>query len=109
MISTADDGTITLWNRQAETLFGWRPAEVLGKPLSNFVVPPEMREAHRAGLARAAATGTGALLGRRIEINAIDRAGRRFPVELSINRMPGPNGGFSAFLRDISDRRRVEA
>ena len=109
VISTADDGTITLWNRQAETLFGWRPAEVLGKPLSNFVVPPELREAHRAGLARAAATGTGALLGRRIEINAIDRAGRRFPVELSINRMPGPNGGFSAFMRDISDRRRVEA
>jgi PAS domain S-box-containing protein len=109
VISIADDGCITLWNRQAETLFGWRPEEVLGKPLSNFVVPPEMREAHRAGLSRAAATGTGSLLGRRIEISAIDRAGRRFPVELSINRMPGPAGGFSAFMRDISERRRVEA
>jgi PAS domain S-box-containing protein len=109
VISIADDGAITLWNRQAETLFGWRSSEVLGKPLSDFVVPPEMREAHRAGLARAAATGTGSLLGRRIEINAIDRAGRRFPVELSINRMPGAHGGFSAFMRDISERRRAEA
>ena len=109
VVSIADDGTITLWNRQAESLFGWRPDEVLGKRLSDFVVPPEMREAHRTGLARAVATGTGSLLGRRIEINAMDRVGRRFPVELSINRMPGASGGFSAFMRDISERRRAEA
>jgi len=80
---------------------------VLGKPLADFIVPPEMRKAHAEGLARAARTGTGPLLGRRIEINAMDRAGRRFPVELSINRMPG--AGFSAFARDISERRRAEA
>lgn len=109
VISTADDGTITLWNRQAETLFGWSAAEVTGRRLADFVVPPEMRKAHEAGLARAAQTGTGSLLGRRIEIQAIDRAGRRFPVELSISRMPGASGGFSAFLRDISERRRTEA
>jgi PAS domain S-box-containing protein len=108
VISIADDGTITLWNRQAETLFGWQAREVLGKPLSDFIVPPEMRKAHHAGLQRAVATGTGALLGRRIEISTMDRVGRRFPVELSINRMPGAQGGFSAFLRDISERRRSE-
>lgn len=107
VISIGDDGRITLWNAQAETLFGWSAEETLGRSLADFIVPPEMRKAHAEGIARAAKTGTGPLLGRRIEINAIDRAGRRFPVELSINRMPG--AGFSAFARDISDRRRAEA
>lgn len=109
VIGAGDDGRITLWNRQAETLFGWRVDEAIGRTLGELIVPPELRKAHEAGLARAAATGKGALLGKRIEIGTIDRTGRRFPVELSICRMPGSGGGFSAFLRDISDRKRAEA
>jgi PAS domain S-box-containing protein len=109
VISIDDRGLVTLWNMPAERLFGWRADETLGRPLSEFVMPPEMRQAHHEGLRRAAATGTGPLLGRRIEITAMDRVGRRFPVELSINKIPGAAGGFSAFLRDISDRRRAEA
>lgn len=109
VIGAGDDGRITLWNRQAETLFGWRAEEAIGRTLGELIVPPELRKAHEAGLARAAATGRGALLGKRIEIGTIDRSGRRFPVELSISRMPGSGGGFSAFLRDISERKRSEA
>ena len=107
VISIDDEGKVLLWSRQAESLFGWRSDEVMGRSLSEAIVPPELRQAHLEGLRRAVATGSGALLGRRIEITAIDRVGRRFPIELAINRMPG--GGFSAFARDISDRRRAEA
>ena len=101
-------GHITLWNRKAETLFGWSAAEVLHQPLSKFIIPPELVSAHEEGMKRFRETGHGPVLGRRIEITAIDRAGRRFPIELSINKVLGPVPLFSAYLRDISDRRRAE-
>lgn len=101
-------GNITLWNRRAETLFGWSAAEVLQQPLSKFIIPPELVAAHDEGMKRFRETGHGPVLGRRIEITAIDRAGRRFPIELSINKVLGPVPLFSAYLRDISERRRAE-
>ena len=101
-------GHITLWNRKAETLFGWSAAEVLHQPLSKFIIPPELVSAHEEGMKRFRETGHGPVLGRRIEITAIDRGGRRFPIELSINKVLGPVPFFSAYLRDISERRRAE-
>lgn len=109
VISIDRQGLVTLWNRQAQALFGWTSEETRGRPLSEFIIPPELVKAHEEGMARFRETGYGPVLGRRIEIVAKDRSGRRFPVELSINPIPGTEGGFSAFLRDISERRRIEA
>src|SRR5204862_1513945 len=39
-------GRITDWNRQAEETFGWPAIEVLGRPLDEVLIPPEMRSAH---------------------------------------------------------------
>ena len=36
------DGTIRLWNRAAERIFGWKAEEVVGRP--NPIVPPEKQE-----------------------------------------------------------------
>ena len=109
VVSIDQKGLITLWNRQAQALFGWTSEETLGRPLTEFIIPPELAKAHEDGMARFRQTGHGPVLGRRIEITAKDRAGRRFPVELSINLIPGTGGQFSGFIRDISDRRRAEA
>ena len=108
VIGIDNQGRITLWNRQAHALFGWTSEETLGQPLSRFIIPPHLVKAHEEGMARFRQTGFGPVLGKRIEIEARDRAGRQFWVELSINPTPGPGGGFSAFLRDISERRRIE-
>src|SRR2546425_10290820 len=43
-------GRITSWNPQAERLFGWAQAEVLGRLLSETIIPPTYREAHERGL-----------------------------------------------------------
>ena len=73
--------------------------------MGELIVPPELRERHRAGLARYLAGGEPTVLGRRIEIEAIDSAGRRFPVELTITRVAGDGPAlFSGYLRDITDR-----
>lgn len=103
------DGRITSWNPQAERLFGWLESEAMGRLLSETIIPPAYREAHERGLVHFRATGDGPVLGRRIELSALHRDGREFPVELAITpmRLKGATI-FSAFLRDIADRKHAD-
>src|SRR5207253_3210175 len=61
-ISIDSQGAIVDWNRQAETLLGWKRDEVLGRKLADVIIPPAHREAHAKGLARYLATGEGPIL-----------------------------------------------
>lgn len=104
------DGAITGWNPQAERTFGWPRGDVLGRRMADVIVPEDLREAHERGLHRYLDTGHGPVIGRRIEVEAIDRFGRRFPVELSIVAMQMHQEiAFAGFVRDISERKRAEA
>ena len=103
-------GRIVAWNRQAEATLGWSRAEVLGRGLDETVVPPEYREAHRAGIARYLATGEGPALNRRLELSALHRDGRELPIEITLT--PVRWGGecfFAAFLHDITARKQADA
>jgi PAS domain S-box-containing protein len=103
-------GLITDWNHQAEATFGWSGQEAIGRSLAETIIPINYREAHQRGLQRFLATGNGPVLNKRIEITALHRDGREFPVELAISPMQmGQSFIFSAFIRDITDRKRTEA
>ena len=109
VVTCDSDSRIVVWNTGAERIFGWSRDEAVGKRLTDTIIPPEFTEAHEAGMVRFFDTGTGPVLGTRIEIEAQDRSGRRFPVELSINPIPTSAGlSFSGFIRDISDRKETE-
>jgi PAS domain S-box-containing protein len=102
-------GFIIDWNRQAETTFGWRRQEVLGRPLHEIIIPLGYREAHLKGVRRFLVTGEGPLLQRRIEVPALHRDGTEFPAELTIAPLRiGSEWVFSAFLHDITERKRAE-
>ena len=102
-------GRITGWNARAETLFGWSAAQAIGRLLQETIIPPRFREAHRRGLARFAASGSGRMLDRLVEIDAQHRDGYTFPVELTITVLKiDSRNEFTAFLRDISSRRQSE-
>jgi sigma-B regulation protein RsbU (phosphoserine phosphatase) len=109
IVSIDHQGLITEFNPAAEAMFGYTRSDVLGREMAEIIVPPALQSAHRAGLRRYLETGRGELLGQRIEISAVDRAGREFPVELAITRidLPGPPS-FMGSLRDISARRATE-
>ncbi|HEV8441923.1 MAG TPA: PAS domain S-box protein [Steroidobacteraceae bacterium] len=103
-------GRITGWNTQAEKLFGWSRAEALGQDLADLIVPERHREAHRRGLAHYIATGMARVLNKRIEMTAVHREQREFPVELAITPIGfGAELVFSGFIRDITERTRAEA
>ncbi len=102
-------GVITEWNPQAERTFGWSRQETIGQSLSATIVPLEYREAHERGLKHFLATGEGPILNKRFEITACHRDGHEFPVELSISPVRlGETYTFSAFVRDITERKRAE-
>jgi PAS domain S-box-containing protein len=110
VVSIDSHGEITGWNPQAEAVFGWERQEILGRLLTDTIVPHSQRDAHRDGLQRYLQTGEGAVLNKRIELSALRRDGSEFPVELAIT--PIRSGGavtFSAFLRDITERKHAEA
>ena len=109
LVTIDSHGRIELWNKQAELLFGWTHEEVRGKRLDETIIPPALVKAHQDGMRRYHAEGVGPILGKRIEITAINRQGIIFPVELAVSPHAGKYaGGFSAFIRDISDRRRSD-
>jgi len=109
-VVTADArGVITGWNAQAERMFGWPPAEILGRPLAETIIPERYRDAHRRGMERLGATGDGPILGKRIELAALRRDGTEFPVELTITPLQSEGEtSFSAFISDLTERRRAE-
>lgn len=109
VISCDASGSIIEWNAQAERTFGWSRAEAVGRNLTETIIPPKYREAHERGMKRFLATGEGPVLNKRIEFTALQKDGREFPVELAIS--PVRIGGtflFSAFLRDITERKEAE-
>jgi PAS domain S-box-containing protein len=115
LIDTAPDafigidssGRIITWNSQAERTFGWTRDEALGRNLVETLIPPAFREAHIRGMERFHQTGEAPVVNQRLELVALHRTGREFPVEITITSPMRVEGGyfFGAFLRDISDRR----
>jgi len=109
IITIDHQGRVVEFNPAAARSFGYSREEAVQREVSELIIPPSLREAHRAGFERCVATGEAAVLNRRLELSALRRDGTQFPIELVITRIPtdGPPV-FTAYLRDISDRVRIE-
>jgi two-component system sensor histidine kinase/response regulator len=105
-----DQGRIVEFNPAAERTFGYTRAEVVGRSLADTIVPPAFRAAHVEGLRRYLATGEGRVIGQRVEVMAMRSCGTEFPVELAMAAFRlGDTPLFTAYIRDITDRKRAEA
>jgi PAS domain S-box-containing protein len=100
-------GRIVDWNEQAAATFGWTRAEALERNLAETIIPAGLRAAHLEGMRRFHETGRAPVVNQRLELTALHRSGREFPIELTITSpIQGERGfSFGAFLRDISDRK----
>ena len=102
-------GIITGWNPHAEKIFGWAREEAVGRMMSETIIPLQYREAHKQGLKRFLSAGEGPILNSRIELSALHRDGHEFPVELAVIPIKMKDKyEFSAFIRDITDRKKAE-
>jgi PAS domain S-box-containing protein len=110
IVVTDASSRVLEWNHHAETLFGWTEAEVRGRTLGETIIPHRYRQAHDRGVQHYLASGEGPILNRRIEISALRRDGREFPVELTVAPARwGSEVVFTSFIRDITERKQAEA
>lgn len=106
IISKNLDGIITSWNCGAQALFGYKPEEVIGKPVS-ILIPPERADEEPGILARLRR-------GERIDhYETIRRRKDGALVEISLTVSPirnvdGKVVGASKIARDITERKRAQ-
>lgn len=106
IVSIDSSGRLIDVNPAAEAIFGWKKDELLGRLVSETLIPPVHRHAHDQGLARFIETGQQRILNQRVEITALRHDGSEFPVELTITSIRQDDKDlFTAYLRDITQRR----
>jgi PAS domain S-box-containing protein len=102
-------GLVIEFNAAAERTFGYTKAEAIGRTLADLIIPPALRAAHTAGLARYLATHEGRLLGKVIEMTAVRSDGSELPVEMAITAIHSEKAPiFTGVLRDITARKRAD-
>ncbi|WP_018681503.1 GAF domain-containing sensor histidine kinase [Actinokineospora enzanensis] len=104
-VATDATGVITAWNPAAQRMFGWTPAEVTGRPLTELIIPTHLADAHARGLVRRATTGEARLSADLVQVPARRRDGSELLVELSLAEFTWQGERrFHAFLRDVTER-----
>jgi PAS domain S-box-containing protein len=109
VIQIDERGLIIDWNSQAESMFGWTNEEVIGRELHEIIIPEHYRTMHIEGLKHFIAIGTSKIMNTRVEISALHRDAKEFPIELAISAIKHKNKyQFCAFIRDISDQKKAQ-
>ncbi|MFN3387886.1 MAG: PAS domain S-box protein [Allosphingosinicella sp.] len=105
LVLADDAGRVIAFNAAAEATFGYAREEAIGLPVSDLIVPHDLKAAHDRGFARYVGGGRGKFVGKRFETEARRKDGSTFPVELSLTetKLPGQRV-FAAAFRDLSER-----
>lgn len=108
-ILTIDDaGLLVEFNPAAERIFGYKKEQVIGKPLAEIIVPPNLRKAHDAGHRQYVLFGEKHAFNQRVELTAMRSDGSEFPIELTLTALK--EDGLSlitGFIRDISEQKKA--
>jgi PAS domain S-box-containing protein len=110
IIMIDEHGSVSFWNPAAESIFGLKAEEALGKDLHRAIAPERYYEAFKVGFKKFACGGDGAAVGRTLELVGVRADGSEFPIELSLSALK-INGGWGAvgILRDIASRKQTQA
>jgi PAS domain S-box-containing protein len=109
MIIADERGIITMVNRQTEHLFGYQREELIGQPIE-VLIPTRYRHGHPAKFQHFMHDPQPRMLNRGIELYAINKNGREFPIEISLSPVTSETGLMAvAGLRDISERLETQA
>ena len=101
-------GAIREFNEAAIGMFGYKPAEVIGKNVS-ILMPEPYRSAHDRYINNYLETGKAKIIGIGREVQGLRKDGSVFPIELAVGEVAGESEPqFVGIIRDISARKAAE-
>ena len=108
MVDNGED--ISYWNESAEKMFGYSQEEAIGEKLHTLIIPDRFREEHLQGFKRFRESGKGAIIGKIIEVEAVNKKGIEFPIELSLSAVKlKERWNAIGIIRDITQRKLLES
>ena len=117
LIETATDAIVVfdsadqviVWNRAAERMFGYTPAEATGSSFFRMVIPDEFTTIIKNNFRGPVPPLTDPALQKPVEITARRKDGSTFPVELALSRhMVGDTRVSTCIIRDLTERRKAD-
>jgi two-component system, LuxR family, sensor kinase FixL len=108
IITIDERGVVETINPAAEKIFGWSAEEIVGQNVNRLMPPPYSRE-HDSYLEKYLHTGQAKIIGAGREVRGLRKDGTVFPMDLSVSEVRlSDRRLFAGFVRDITDRRRLE-
>lgn len=106
IIAAGTDGSILLWNRAAERIFGYTEAEALGHSL-DLIIPEGLRVRHWQGYRRVMQCGETPYGTQLLRVPAVHKDGRRLSIAFTVALLYSPSReilAIAAIVRDETTR-----
>ncbi|MCK4304085.1 MAG: response regulator, partial [Candidatus Eisenbacteria sp.] len=104
-----NDRNISMWNKAAERMFGYKAEEVIGSNPHRLLTPERFHGEHFEAFAVFRETGKGNALGKTLELPGVRKNGEEFPAELSLSAiMLDKEWNAVGIVRDVTERKEAE-
>ena len=110
IITIGQDSRILYVNAATQSLFGYHPDELIGQNVT-MLAPESFRSRHLVAIRKFIETGQRTISWEAQEFTALHRSGREVPVEVSLGVTRGEDDEyeFTGIIRDVSERKQMEA
>ena len=108
IITIDEHGSVESFNKAAESIFGYRADEVIGRNV-DMLMPPPYHDEHDSYIRNYLETGHRKIIGIGREVMGQRKDGSTFPLDLAVSEVDfGHRRIFTGVVRDITERRRLE-
>jgi PAS domain S-box-containing protein len=105
IIASGTDGSIVLWNRAAERIFGYTQGEALGHSL-DLIIPERLRSRHWEGYRKVMRTGQTRYGTEVLRVPAVHKDGRRLSIAFTVTLLCSSTHEVQAIAAIIRDETR---
>ena len=102
IVAADAQGKIVLWNPAAERIFGFSPAEALGRSL-DLIIPERFRERHWQGYEKVMRSGETRYGADVLRVPALRKDGRPLSIAFTVALLEGAGGAVESIVAIVRD------